>query len=110
LSKNRDNFNCHQQQRLTSKAINENKGLLLGAVLGIVLMAGVPEGVLAQSSPVVVAQSGELEEAERLMERVALGSVSLHPTYGKMAEAKKRMRLTDTSFQNFYTKLLIINC
>jgi CHAT domain-containing protein/Flp pilus assembly protein TadD len=48
-----------------------NQNLLLGAVLGIVLVAGVPEGVLAQSSSVVVAQSAELEEAERLMERVA---------------------------------------
>jgi len=48
-----------------------NQNLLLGAVLGIVLAAGVAEGVLAQSSPVVVAQSGELEEVERLNREAA---------------------------------------
>jgi CHAT domain-containing protein len=58
---------------VSQKANNQNPllGTVLGAVLGIVLAAGVPEGVLAQqSAPVVIAQSGELEEAERLTQQV----------------------------------------
>jgi len=48
-----------------SQKVN-NQNLLLGAVLGIVLAAGVPAGVLAQSSPVVVLPSAQLEEAKKL--------------------------------------------
>ncbi len=47
-----------------------NKNLLQGAVLGIALATGVPGGVLAQTYPLVVAQSAELQEAKRLMEEV----------------------------------------
>lgn len=49
---------------MRQKANNQN--ILLGAVLGIVLVAGVPAGVLAQSSPVVVSPSAQLEEAKKL--------------------------------------------
>ena len=44
----------------------DSKNLLLGAVLGIALVAGGPEKVLAQNSPVVVSPSAQLEEAKRL--------------------------------------------
>ena len=48
-----------------SQKINSHN-LLLGAILGIVLVAAVPERVLAQSSPVVVSPSAQLEEAKKL--------------------------------------------
>jgi tetratricopeptide (TPR) repeat protein len=44
----------------------KNQNILLGAFLGIVIVAGVPAGVLAQSSPVVVSPSAQLEEAKKL--------------------------------------------
>jgi len=46
-----------------------NKKHLLGAILGIALVTGVPAGSNPQSSPATVAESAELEEAERLTQR-----------------------------------------
>ncbi len=51
--------------------MNKNKlSWLLGAVLGVALVAGTPGAIFAQTSPEIIAQSSELQEAERLNQQV----------------------------------------